>query len=153
MNEQPQQNRVRIGGEDFVAERIATTEEDNHFGIADLWHLTDTEGNLIRRGLVRWFKEVGGGWGFSRGEGHTRVELETCDIIWIEVDDSMRRYLAYHQLPPSLLDLVEEIAREELSIETLKERGRDQLDFHEVGVVSLRKALQRAFMEGARHAK
>ena len=40
------------------------------------------------------------------------------------------------------------IARESLGIETLEQRFRDCLDFHEVGVISLREALERAYAAG-----
>lgn len=45
--------------------------------------------------------------------------------------------------------LLEAIARSELGITTLAIRGRDQLDFHEVGVAALKRALHRAYMAGA----
>ena len=41
----------------------------------------------------------------------------------------------------------------ELGIETLEVRGRDCLDFHEVGVVSLKRVLQRAFVLGMQAAE
>ena len=46
------------------------------------------------------------------------------------------------------LDLYSPIAREELGIETLAVRGLDSLDFHDVYVSALRKALDRAFQAG-----
>lgn len=46
------------------------------------------------------------------------------------------------------LALFERIAREHLGIETLKERGRDALDFHDVGVASLTRALAAAYEAG-----
>lgn len=45
-------------------------------------------------------------------------------------------------------DLFTKIARKHLSIETLEPRNRDSLDFHEVGVVGLRQALQDAYDAG-----
>ena len=45
-------------------------------------------------------------------------------------------------------DLLETIAREELRIPSLRPRGRDALDFHEVGVLSVRDALARAYAAG-----
>lgn len=45
-------------------------------------------------------------------------------------------------------DLFTRIARKHLSIETLAPRNRDSLDFHEVGVVGLRQALQDAYDAG-----
>lgn len=44
--------------------------------------------------------------------------------------------------------LLETIAREELAIPALATRGRDALDFHDVGVVSLKRALRRAYVAG-----
>lgn len=44
--------------------------------------------------------------------------------------------------------LFETIARDELAIPTLATRGRDALDFHDVGVVSLKRALRRAYAAG-----
>lgn len=46
-------------------------------------------------------------------------------------------------------DLLEAIAKRELGIATLAARGRDNFDFHDVGVVSLRRALRRAYLAGA----
>ena len=47
------------------------------------------------------------------------------------------------------LDLLfETIAREVLLIPTLATRGRDALDFHELGVVSLKRALHHAYVAG-----
>lgn len=45
-------------------------------------------------------------------------------------------------------DLLEAIARSELGIGTLEPRGRDSLDFHDVGVVCLKRALHRAYLAG-----
>ena len=44
--------------------------------------------------------------------------------------------------------LIETIAREALNIPTLATRGRDALDLHDVGVVSLKRALHRAYVAG-----
>lgn len=44
--------------------------------------------------------------------------------------------------------LIERIAREDLLIETLDERGRDHLDFHDVSVRGVKDALERAYAEG-----
>lgn len=43
---------------------------------------------------------------------------------------------------------IDKIAREILCIGTLIERGRDRLDFHEVGVIRLRQALEAAYEAG-----
>ncbi len=45
-------------------------------------------------------------------------------------------------------DLLAGIARTKLGIETLTTRNRDILDFHDVGVVSLKRALHRAYLAG-----
>ena len=46
-------------------------------------------------------------------------------------------------------ELFTQIAREHLGIDTLEERRRDCLDFHDVGVVGVKKALQAAYVAGA----
>ncbi|TAJ12295.1 MAG: hypothetical protein EPO68_13805 [Planctomycetota bacterium] len=43
---------------------------------------------------------------------------------------------------------LEEIARQYLDLDTLKERGRDALDFHEHGVTSIAMALRAAYDAG-----
>lgn len=48
--------------------------------------------------------------------------------------------------------LLETIARTELGVATLATRGRDRLDFHEVSVAALKRALHRAYMAGAERA-
>jgi ribosomal protein L18 len=44
--------------------------------------------------------------------------------------------------------LIAQIARERLYIETLETRSSDRLDFHEVGVAGVRKALAAAYRAG-----
>jgi hypothetical protein len=44
--------------------------------------------------------------------------------------------------------IIEQIAREQLRVETLQERGLDRLDFHEVSVASIKQALMEAFDAG-----
>jgi hypothetical protein len=48
----------------------------------------------------------------------------------------------------SFRPLFETIAREELRIPTLAVRGREALDFHDVGVASVEQALRRAYVAG-----
>jgi len=50
--------------------------------------------------------------------------------------------------PVSREDLFANIAREHLNIETLEERKSDSLDFHDVGVVGIRRALEAAYEAG-----
>ncbi len=45
-------------------------------------------------------------------------------------------------------ELFTQIAREHLQIETLEQRNRDSLDFHDVGVVGVRDALAAAYRAG-----
>lgn len=45
-------------------------------------------------------------------------------------------------------ELLEKIAQKHLGVQTLEHRNRDRLDFHEVGVSSLRNALEAAFVSG-----
>lgn len=46
---------------------------------------------------------------------------------------------------------IEKIAKEILRINTLRTRNSDALDFHDVGVASLRAALEAAYRAGRRH--
>lgn len=50
-------------------------------------------------------------------------------------------------------ELLEKIANDHLSIETLKERGLDRLDFHEVSVCGLKDALEAAYEAGRKDAQ
>ena len=50
-------------------------------------------------------------------------------------------------------DIFTKIAKEKLGIETLEDRGSDGLDFHEVGVWSLKKALEAAYEAGLQAGK
>jgi len=45
-------------------------------------------------------------------------------------------------------ELFTQIAREHLFIETLEQRNRDSLDFHDVGVVGVQRALDAAYRAG-----
>lgn len=49
-------------------------------------------------------------------------------------------------------ELFENIARQHLDIETLSERKSDDLDFHEISVWNLKKALQAAFEAGQQNS-
>ena len=54
-----------------------------------------------------------------------------------------------HSITQRALDqLLEGIARQHLSIETLQTQRSDQLDFHDVSVWSVKSALQAAFEAG-----
>ena len=44
--------------------------------------------------------------------------------------------------------LLEKIAKDNIGLETLKTRNSDDLDFHDVAVWSIKKALQDAFIAG-----
>ena len=48
----------------------------------------------------------------------------------------------------TLDEIVGQIAKEYCGVETLECRGRDHLDFHDIGVVSLEKALKAAYNKG-----
>jgi len=50
-------------------------------------------------------------------------------------------------------ELFEKIAKDHLSIETLKGRGLDRLDFHEVSVSGLKNALEAAYEAGRKDAQ
>ena len=55
-------------------------------------------------------------------------------------------------VPSPLKAIVTAIAQDVLHIPTLEVRGRDALDFHEVGVRSLERALVRAYQSGQSEA-
>lgn len=48
----------------------------------------------------------------------------------------------------AMLPALATIARQELGIETVEERGSDRLDFHEVSAMSIRRALEAAYAAG-----
>lgn len=48
----------------------------------------------------------------------------------------------------TMTERLTQIAQEHLGIETLEQRGRDALDFHEVGVAGLTAALDAAYRAG-----
>ncbi len=53
---------------------------------------------------------------------------------------------------PALESLFAKIAQEHLDIDTLETRGRDRLDFHDLHVAGIVKALQAAYDAGFRDA-
>lgn len=55
--------------------------------------------------------------------------------------------------PATVHDKLAQIALAHLDIETLEQRGRDALDFHEVSVWSLKDALMCAFEAGRSNAQ
>ncbi len=48
---------------------------------------------------------------------------------------------------------IEKIAKDRLSIETLKSRGWDEHDFHEVSVWGIKEALEQAYKAGQKSVK
>lgn len=50
-----------------------------------------------------------------------------------------------------IIKTIEKIAKDELLIETLKQRMRDSLDFHDVSVWGVKKALIKAFLAGMKY--
>ena len=54
------------------------------------------------------------------------------------------------KISPEVEQLLEDIAKRELGIETLKTRNRDSLDFHNLGVASIKDALLTAYLTGMR---
>ncbi|PQA82728.1 hypothetical protein C5F52_14205 [Limnohabitans sp. TS-CS-82] len=53
--------------------------------------------------------------------------------------------------PENFEALFEQIARQHLGVATLTERHSDRLDFHDVSVLGIRRALQAAFEAGQQH--
>lgn len=58
------------------------------------------------------------------------------------MDETAKRTQAYKDAT------IQNIARDLLGLETLEERRRDSLDFHELAVWQIRKALETAFEAG-----
>lgn len=56
--------------------------------------------------------------------------------------------MAMPKLSEAAEQAIENIAREQLNIETLDVRGRDRLDFHDLPVWMLRAALEAAYLAG-----
>lgn len=50
--------------------------------------------------------------------------------------------------PANAIPEIESIARHALGIETLEPRGLDRLDFHDLSVASIRRALEAAYRAG-----
>ncbi|MFI5299976.1 MAG: DUF6900 domain-containing protein [Polyangiales bacterium] len=57
------------------------------------------------------------------------------------------------KLKPVPVDVLVEIAKQHLRIETLDARNSDSLDFHDCAVWSIRDALEAAFRAGASSAR
>jgi len=77
--------------------------------------------------------------------------LDTTGHPTAQTEDLLARYMAAatecdHQ--EQIDQALERIARSHLNIPTLHERKSDSLDFHEVGVWSLRRALRAAYDAG-----
>jgi hypothetical protein len=49
--------------------------------------------------------------------------------------------------------IIEKIAKESLQLDTLEERLKDELDFHEHAVWSIKEALERAYFAGKKAKK
>lgn len=59
--------------------------------------------------------------------------------------------MSFYSLPTTDSDKLREIARRELRISTLDDRNLDRLDFHDLGVASIRDALAAAYRAGQRN--
>jgi len=109
-------------------------------------------------------------------EGHERLRLAVLELkaadsglnranAWVKVNNALAEGHAGKQRPRSggvavwaapkghdaraMRDLFTDIVREEMGIATLEVKNWDSLDFHEVSVAALAKALARAFAAGA----
>jgi hypothetical protein len=79
-------------------------------------------------------------------------------VLGSSAKQSVTSVITNHPDPPMTIDhsmtqraldqLLEHIARQHLSIETLQTQRSDQLDFHDVSVWSVKSALQAAFEAG-----
>ena len=66
---------------------------------------------------------------------------------------SQRRTTTMKKRDPKRNATIERIAKEILWLETLDSRGRDRLEFHELGVSSIRAALEAAYEAGKQAKK
>ena len=48
---------------------------------------------------------------------------------------------------------LDDIAQDYLGVETLKTRNRDALDFHDLAVWNIKRALKAAYVAGRKHSK
>jgi hypothetical protein len=64
---------------------------------------------------------------------------------------ALSREPRWAELAPELRDALTTIAHRELGITTLEVRGRDGLDFHDVGVIGVREALMASYRMGLAH--
>lgn len=64
-----------------------------------------------------------------------------------------RAALPWDTLAPAQRELLTAIAVDSLFVETLESRGRDRLDFYDVGVGGIRDALARAYLAGRQRVR
>ena len=64
-----------------------------------------------------------------------------------------RAALPWDTLAPAQRELLTAIAVDSLLVETLECRGRDRLDFYDVGVGGIRDALARAYLAGRQRVR
>ncbi len=69
------------------------------------------------------------------------------------VRDHINPNQADDRTPKTRAEILAEIARVHLDIDTLERRNRDRLDFHEVAVWTIREALEAAYEAGRRSAR
>jgi hypothetical protein len=72
-----------------------------------------------------------------------QVSIETMQRIITDNPDIAKRIL-----PKSKAEMLTAIAQEHLNFETLEERKSDSLDFKDVGVLSVKAALEAAYAAG-----
>ena len=95
-----------------------------------------------------WLRGLGG----QCESGVLCVEVVSPGRPTLYVNPDCYDYARYVARLPAVNNLLSAIAMEYLSIPTLRERGRDMFDFHEVGVGELRDALHAAFRAGVNAA-
>lgn len=86
--------------------------------------------------------------------GHRSMPLALWELFLLLTQQHPSLRLLPAAAPAAdLTSVLEQIAREELGIETLATRQSDALDFHDVSVAGLRRALAAAFHAGCHHAE
>jgi hypothetical protein len=105
------------------------------------------QGLAVAQGVVT-AAEYDDGWLY-------RIDITGGDRCDAHRNDAGELWVCEHEVSADdACDAVlEQIARQTLGIATLRTRGSDQLDFHDLGVSSIHEALRAAYQAGRQSAK
>ncbi len=82
----------------------------------------------------------------AEGERSRQIDADDLVEVLLAIADELETDVVMEDDVP--LDALAAIAKSELHVPTLEARGRDRLDFHDVGVAGIRQALIRAYRLG-----